>query len=670
MKLILTKSLSLLIVALAIILPYSIKTENVLAAPNCAGRDMTLDEYNWFKSHGQTSVTLTVNDEAGKAVAHLVNNTDCKMPVGLYTFQMYDNNLSNQTKFDSSSTVVPAHTNTPVKLKALIPECMVQIDTFLGATWQSNPSNLTAWLIANQVSGTGLHDVSGNYCSRVEPLIVSCSANPSTTNENGNIKWVTDVTGGNGSYTYSWSGTDGLTGNTKNVNKVYQFSGTKNATVTVVSGNKTKTANCSATVSQAPIPLSVSCSANPSSVNQNGTITWTASAIGGNGSYTYSWSGTDGLSGNSQTASKPYSYSGTKNALVTVTSGGVTRTANCSATVTENITSLVVSCSPSSSSVRRNSGVYWNASASGGSGAYSYYWSGTDGLSGSGSSVYSNYSIIGSKTATITVNSNGQSVSASCSLNVFDDYFPPTYPTYLEGSCSASPYNAQVGSNVYWSASAYGGSSGYSYHWTGTDNLYGYGSNANMVYYTPGYKTATVTISSGGQSITRTCSTNVGQVLAYTQTNNLPTLTSVYLSDIPYTGLEDKLQVLAFVSGLIGFSALIAYFFAKRKIEESLIEQIVVTSIPGIASDVMKDKFVCDRIVTDKQAFENVEDIAMNNKTVLSSDAVGTIVKNSRINCTDEKDMAIKVINACRKDKNQADGEWCVIGEEDVRKII
>jgi len=51
------------------------------------------------------------------------------------------------------------------------------------------------------------------------------------------------------------------------------------------------------------------------------------------GSYTYSWSGDDGLSGSTQTVNKTYSTGGPKNAQVSVTSQGLTRSASCSVTI-------------------------------------------------------------------------------------------------------------------------------------------------------------------------------------------------------------------------------------------------------------------------------------------------------------------------------------------------
>ncbi len=95
-----------------------------------------------------------------------------------------------------------------------------------------------------------------------------------------------------------------------------------------------------------------------------------------------------------------------------------------------------------------------------------------------------------------------------------------------------------------------------------------------------------------------------------------------------------------------------------------------MSSVAVEHGDAMTEKFVCNRIISDKQAFENIEDIALNNKTVLSSSAIEAIVKIARINCSDEKELAHKVIGSCRKNKGQNSDEWCVIGEEDVGKTI
>lgn len=83
--------------------------------------------------------------------------------------------------------------------------------------------------------------------------------------------------------------------------------------------------------------LSVSCSGSPNPALTGQSVTWTASASGGSGGYSYTWTGSDSLSGNSSSVSKVYATTGTKNASVTVTSGGQNGVANCSVAVNNNV---------------------------------------------------------------------------------------------------------------------------------------------------------------------------------------------------------------------------------------------------------------------------------------------------------------------------------------------
>lgn len=77
----------------------------------------------------------------------------------------------------------------------------------------------------------------------------------------------------------------------------------------------------------------------------------------------------------------------------------------------------------------------------------------------------------------------------------------------LSGSCSGSPSNPLVGTQVTWSAGASGGNGSYSYSWSGAAS--GSGQSVTATYSTTGIKTANVTISSGSQSITKSCSVEV-----------------------------------------------------------------------------------------------------------------------------------------------------------------
>jgi hypothetical protein len=91
---------------------------------------------------------------------------------------------------------------------------------------------------------------SWTFCSATPtPLTVSCSVtpNPATVNEDS-VTWRANVSGGVLSYLYSWEGTDGLTGDTNSVSKIYKTTGTKYATTTVSSGNQTVAVACPSSV--------------------------------------------------------------------------------------------------------------------------------------------------------------------------------------------------------------------------------------------------------------------------------------------------------------------------------------------------------------------------------------------------------------------------------------
>ena len=79
----------------------------------------------------------------------------------------------------------------------------------------------------------------------VPPISASCAASPATVYQGQSTTWTAAASGGNGSYTYSWSGTDGLSGTGSSVAKTYTTAGAKTASVTVKSDGLTKTVSCS-----------------------------------------------------------------------------------------------------------------------------------------------------------------------------------------------------------------------------------------------------------------------------------------------------------------------------------------------------------------------------------------------------------------------------------------
>ena len=80
-------------------------------------------------------------------------------------------------------------------------------------------------------------------------LNVSCYANPQTAQIAAPITWYASVSGGNGYYSYTWTGSDQLYSNgTAAVSKTYYSSGTKVASVIVTSGGQSITKQCSVNI--------------------------------------------------------------------------------------------------------------------------------------------------------------------------------------------------------------------------------------------------------------------------------------------------------------------------------------------------------------------------------------------------------------------------------------
>lgn len=174
--------------------------------------------------------------------------------------------------------------------------------------------------------------------------------------------------------------------------------------------------------------------------------------------------------------------------------------------------------------VKTGESVQWYASAYGGNNVFTYSWTGDEGLSGYGSTISKTYYTPGYKNAAVTIYSGNQHKTINCSsgVNVTQDdvhtqpqypQYPqyPNYPNYnyLNVSCSSNSSYIYPGDSVRWTAYASGGNGGYSYTWSGTENLHGSDSNIFKTYSYSGQKTATVTVYSAGQAVTRTCSNSV-----------------------------------------------------------------------------------------------------------------------------------------------------------------
>lgn len=86
---------------------------------------------------------------------------------------------------------------------------------------------------------------------------VNCFGNPSSAGTGNSVLWTAYAVGGfseGSAVTYTWSGTDGLSGSGSSISKVYTTTGTKIASVTGREGSLVSTGNCAVTVYQSSEP--------------------------------------------------------------------------------------------------------------------------------------------------------------------------------------------------------------------------------------------------------------------------------------------------------------------------------------------------------------------------------------------------------------------------------
>lgn len=245
------------------------------------------------------------------------------------------------------------------------------------------------------------------------------------------------------------------------------------------------------------------------------------------------------------------------------------------------------SCTSAPASPLTGNTVTWSMSAApaGGTGAYTYAWTGTDGLTGAGSTASIVYSTAGSKAASVTVTSGAQSMTIACAATTVANN--PS-PVALTATIAPSPSATGIGGTISWTVTPTGGVGGYTYSWSGSEGLNGTAQTVSRTYYTPGTVTGTVIVTSGAQTVTVSATAVVTSapvttggggggggganpptvILADTKQVKASTLASaafVYLNQVPYTGIEDYIASIFFLVGLIAVSFGGSWYFVFRK---------------------------------------------------------------------------------------------------------
>ena len=340
------------------------------------------------------------------------------------------------------------------------------------------------------------------------PITATLTANPTSGSTSTNfIYTLSGVSGGIGTYSYAWSGTDSLTGSTSatSVSKTYSTNGTKTAQCIITSGTSTLTLTANVTVADPALTATIS--ATPTTATVGANITFSVTPTGGTGTYTYVWSGTDSSSSTTQSYIRSFSTTGTKTLQCVITSGSQSITKTIDVTVSDSpITgSITVTTSP----VVLGNSVSLTMNASGGNGTYTYSWSDNDTpvLTGTTQSVTKTYASIGTKTVTCNVTSGGVTTPFTATVVVES-------PPALVVTLAASATTVVLNSNVVFTPTVSGGIGGYIYTWNGTDGKTGSGTTATFQWNTVGTKIVSVTVVSGTQNVTKEITINVVSVIA------------------------------------------------------------------------------------------------------------------------------------------------------------
>ena len=425
--------------------------------------------------------------------------------------------------------------------------------------------------------------------------------------------------------------------------------------------------------------LSGSCSVSPSNPEVGDYVSWSASASRGTGNFSYSWSGTNNLSGTSASVSKSYNSQGLKNGSVTITSGTQSITKNCSVFVDQDVEQdddLNVTCVPDGGIFDTDERVTWQAIVSGGDGNYTYDWSGTDGLDGNSRTESISYDDDGTKRANVSVRSgDGQVDTASCDIFVEEE--DDDNDNDFDITCEVSDTRIEEGDRVTIEVDIDGGNSPFDIEWDGDiddiDDFDDEDQRQTVRIDDEGrYDLEVEVTDDDGRRRTDECRTIIVSdedddddndddvdvsVTSFTG-GTTGRVAGVALSQIPYTGLTDNPVLNAILYSLAGLTLLVIgsvslYILRRREI------------VPAFAGSVENRETT---YYTEDEIVESLEDVAFKKRTVISVDAIDTIVLRSKHN----KVKALMLLNKAitKAKENISDDAWIVISRQKIADIL
>ena len=327
-------------------------------------------------------------------------------------------------------------------------------------TYSWAPSGGTAATASGLSAGTYTVTVQdANLCTKIqsftitEPTILAATISKTDVLCNGgsNGTATANVTGGTGTYTYSWAPSGGTAATASGLT-----AGTY--TVTVQDANLCQT-TATVTITE---PAILASTASQTDVTCNGLSNGTATVTptGGTASYAYSWAPSGGTAATASGLSP-----GTYTATITDANG-------CFTTQTVTITEpSVLAVTPSHTDVSCNGGANGSATVNvtGGTGAYTYSWAPSGGTAATASGLSA-----GTYTATIT-DANGCSTVEN---------FTITQPASLSVTPSQIDVSCNGGANGSATVNVTGGTGVYTYSWAPSGGTAATASGLNAGTYT------------------------------------------------------------------------------------------------------------------------------------------------------------------------------------------
>lgn len=273
-------------------------------------------------------------------------------------------------------------------------------------------------------SSTGLELVGYEYA--FDPLTVTTSSSSSAGSAPLSVQFRTDVTGGTGPLSFSWSFGDGGTSSVANASHVYYANGSFLASLTVTDGFGVNTTVTTPETVTGPsvTPLSTSLTATPTSGAAPLSVTFGGTAQGGVAPYRATWTFGDGGNATGLSAAHTFLTAGNSTVVLTVNdSVGGTSTSSTVIRVSAGSSSpplpLVAHVALNRASGTAGIAIAFSASASGGVPPYTFAWAFGDGATGAGAAVDHAYARAENFTANVTVrDAAGDSTSTSVLVNV------------------------------------------------------------------------------------------------------------------------------------------------------------------------------------------------------------------------------------------------------------